>query len=227
MLFNRAALLAAAAAISYASPVLASNDNQLWTSGGATVKLSEKFRLSQEATARFSDTRRGLYQIEINTLLGYRLSKKVTVWAGYTHDRNYAAGNFIITEHRAREQITFDSFARIGPAVISGRLRLEQRWREGIGGTGWRVRPNVKLTLPLRKDRKTAFVLNHESFVNLNTTAFQRVEGFDRMRNLAAINTPLAKNIALEVGYLHQRGFVRGGDDSNDHVASFALNFSF
>ena len=65
-------------------------------------------------------------------MLGYRLSKVVDLWAGYTHDPQYAGGDFTVMEHRAREQVTFDGFARLGPGKLSGRIRLEQRWRDGV-----------------------------------------------------------------------------------------------
>ena len=218
--------LAAAAALIPAT-AWARDDAQLWTAVSATVKLGDDFRLSQEVIARFSDNRNGLYEIESNTLLGYRLSKKVTIWAGYTHDPNYAAGNFTVMEHRGREQITFDNLAKIGGGTLSARMRLEQRWREGVDGTGWRARPYAKFTLPLKKGRKTALVLSHESFINLNNAPFQRVDGLDRMRNLIGISTPIAKNINAEIGYLNQHSFVRNGEDNDDHAASFALSFSF
>jgi hypothetical protein len=79
--------------------------------------------------------------------------------------------------------------------------------------------------LPLRG--KTSLTLSNETFLNLNTTAFQRQDGLDRMRNLIAINTPLLKNVTVEVGYLNQYGFVRGGDDTIDHVASISTQASF
>jgi hypothetical protein len=220
-------VLAAAAALYGSSSALARDDAQLWTTGSATVKLGDRFRLSEEVTTRFSDNRNGLYELEINTLLGYRLTDKVTVWAGYTHDPNYAAGNFTVMERRAREQITVDDLAKIGRGTLSARLRVEQRWRDGIDGTGWRVRPYVKFSLPLKSGGKTALVLSHESFVNLNSTSFQRVDGYDRMRNLVAISTPITKAVKAEIGYLNQHGFVRGGPDTNDHVASVSLSFSF
>lgn len=215
------------AAIALPSSGQARDDAQLWTTGSATIRLSDNLRLSQEVTARFSDNRDGLYEIESNTLLGYRVSPKVTIWAGYTHDPNYSAGHFTVMEHRAREQVTVDNFAKIGRGSLSGRVRLEQRWREGVDGTGWRVRPYVKYSLPFREGHKTALVLSHESFVNLNNTPFQQTDGLDRMRNLIAVSTPVAKNISAEIGYLNQHAFVRGGPDTNDHVASFTLSFSF
>ena len=102
---------------------------------------------------------------------------------------------------------------------------MEQRWRDNADGTAWRIRPYVKYALPLVG--KTSLVLSNETFLNLNTRAFQQQDGLDRMRNLIAINTPLLKNFTAEVGYLNQYGFVRGGEDTSDHVASLSLIASF
>src|SRR6476660_4249172 len=87
----------AGAALALPTPAVAS-DSQLWTVGTATVKLSDKWSLSQEITARFSNDRDGLYKIESNTLLGYHINKTVVLWAGYTHDPNYSAGHFTVME---------------------------------------------------------------------------------------------------------------------------------
>jgi len=221
-LVTRSALFVSA--IFVALPAHAATDDQLWTTASASVKLSDHWRLSQELTARFSDNRNGLYEIESNTLLGYRLSKVTTLWAGYTHNPQYAGGTFTIMERRAREQVTFDGFARLGPGKLSGRLRLEQRWRDGIEGTGWRLRPYLKYSLPMHG--KTALNLSTEPFVDFNTTSFQHTPGLDRVRNLITISTPLTKTLTGEVGYLNQHGFVRGGPDTSDHVAYFAMSLS-
>ena len=220
-------LMTAMAALALPVAAHASEDEQLWTTASATVKLSDKWRFSQEVIARFSNDRDGLYEVEMNSLIGYKLNKQVTVWAGYTHDPNYNAGHFAVMEHRGRQQVTFDNILKIGPGQLSARLRLEERWREGVDGTAWRFRPYVKYVLPFKEGSKTALVLSHESFIDLNTTNFQRVEGEERMRNLIAITTPVAKNVNLEVGYLHQHGFRPHADDPNDNVASLSLGFSF
>ena len=128
----------------------ASEDEQLWTTTSATVKLSDNWRLQQEIVARFSNDRNGLYEIESNTLVGYKLDKQVTVWAGYTHDPQYNGGDFTVMEHRVREQVTVDNILKLGPVSVSARMRMEQRWREGIDGTAWRLRPYVKLTMPFK-----------------------------------------------------------------------------
>src|SRR5947209_19426104 len=106
-----AALLLAA----FSTPAFAAHDQQLWTTQVVNVKLGDKWRVQEELTERFSDNRHGLYEVESNTLLGYRLSKSVTVWGGYTHDPQYSAGHFTVMEQRLREQITFDNVAKLGP----------------------------------------------------------------------------------------------------------------
>lgn len=220
-------LLPMLAALAVPATAHASEDEQLWTTASATVKISDQWRFSQEVIARFSDDRKGLYELEMNSLIGYKLNKTMTVWAGYTHDPNYNGGDFTVMEHRGRQQVTFDNILKIGRGQLSARLRIEERWREGIDGTAWRLRPYVKYVMPFKEGGKTALVLSHESFIDLNTTNFQRVEGEERMRNLIAITTPIAKNVNVEVGYLHQHGFRPDADDPNDNVASFSMSFSF
>jgi hypothetical protein len=207
------------------APAFAKSDEQVWGTASLSVKLDHRWRLSQEFTTRFSDNRNGLYEIESNTLLGYRLNKMVTVWAGYTHDPQYSAGDFTVMEHRAREQVTFDGLAKLGKGKLSGRVRLEQRWRDGVDETGWRLRPYLKYSLPL--SGKTALNLSSEPFFNLNTVAFQRSNGLDRVRNLVSVSTPLTKSVTGEAGYMNQHGFVRSGPDTSDHIAYFALSASF
>lgn len=215
------------AGILTATPAVASEDEQLWIGSSATVKLGDRWRVSQEVISRFSNDRDGLYEIEMNAAIGYKVTDKVTIWAGYTHDPNYEAGHFAVMEHRGRQQVTMDNIIKIGPGQLSARLRMEERWRDGIGGTAYRVRPYVKYVLPFHSGGKTALILSHESFIDLNRTNFQRVQGEERMRNLIAVTTPLARNVGLEVGYLHQHGFRPDAADSNDHALSVSLGFNF
>jgi hypothetical protein len=221
---NRRSLAMLALAAAIPARASAASDSQVWTNAVATVKIGGRWRLQQEFTGRFSDKRDGLYEIESNSLLGYRLNKVVTIWAGYTHDPQYSAGDFTVMEHRAREQVTFDGFAMLGKGKLNGRVRLEQRWRDGIEGTGWRVRPYLKYSLPIVG--KTALNISSEPFFNLNTATFQRQSGLDRVRNLVTVSTPLGKALTGEAGYMNQHGFVRGGPDTSDNIAYFGLALS-
>lgn len=211
-------------AVASSGTARASEDSQFWLASGVNLKLNDKWRLSEDVIARFSDDRDGLYQLQSATLLHYKLGRDVTVAAGFVHSPQYSDGDRTALERRAREQITVDNLGKIGGGKLSARLRMEQRWRDNADGRAWRVRPYVKYSLPLRG--RTLLVLSNETFLNLNTTAFQQQDGLERMRNLFAINTPLVKNVTMEVGYLNQYGFVRGGEDTSDHVASLSVNAS-
>jgi hypothetical protein len=221
---NQTRSLAFAAAAVLSSPAQATSDSQLWTNGNVIVKVSDRWRFQQEGTARFSDNRDGLYEFESNTLLGYRINKVVTVWAGYTHNPQYADGDFTVMEHRAREQVTVDGFAMIGKGKLSGRVRMEQRWRERVDGTGWRLRPYLKYSVPIAG--KTALNFSSEPFINLSTTPFQRRTGLDRLRNLVTISSPLTSSLSVEAGYMNQHWFVRGGPNTSDNVAYLGVSLS-
>lgn len=216
--------LLAIPALAIAAPAIASEDTQHWETLNVTVSLPDDFKLNSETTMRSGDER-GFYEIESSLMAGKKVSKNVTVWAGYVFNPTYNHGDFRVREHRFRQQVNFDNVARIGKVKLAGRVRMEERWREGRDGTGWRLRPQVKASMPLVG--KTNFVLSHESFINLNTTSFQTVGGYERMRNSAVVNVPLAKNLAVDVGYLNQHGFVRGGADTSDHVLTVGLSANF
>ena len=216
--------LGIAMAATPATAIAARSDSQIWTNGALNLKLSDKWRLQEEMTGRWSDNRNGLYEVESNTLLGYRLNKVVTVWAGYTHNPQYSGGDFTVMEHRAREQVTFDGFAKLGTGKFNGRIRMEERWRHNVDGTGWRFRPYLKYSLPIAG--KTALNLSTEPFFNLNATPFQKQSGLDRIRNLVTVSTPLTKTISGELGYMNQHGFVRGGPDTSDNIAYVGLALS-
>jgi hypothetical protein len=88
------------------------------------------------------------------------------------------------------------------------------------------MRPYVKYSVPVVKGSKTSLTITNETFVNLNTTSFQRTSGVDRMRNLIAVTRPFSERLSFEAGYLNQYGFVRNEDDTVDHIASVSLALS-
>lgn len=215
----------AAACLAFSVPVHASEDAQAWETINLTVALPGHFKLSNETVLRSGEAR-GLYELENNFMVGYQANPHVSAWLGYTHDPQYSHGDFTVLERRFRQQVNFDNVAKIGKASLSGRLRTEERWRDGLTGTAWRVRPAVKLSVPLA-GTPTKLVLNHESFINLNTTVFQKQSGYERMRNSVAFNVPISKRFSLDLGYLNQHGFVRGGVDTSDHAVTTGLNATF
>lgn len=207
-----------------AAQAQASEDSQHWETLNVTVNLPDNFKLNSETIARTGDAK-GFYEVEQNFMAGKKLNKTVTVWLGYTFNPTYNHGDFRAREHRFRQQVSFDNVAQIGKVKLGGRIRTEERWREGQTGTGWRLRPQIKASMPFVG--KATFSVSHESFINLNTTSFQTVSGYDRMRNAASVGVPLSKKVSFDVGYLNQHGFVRNGPDSSDNVLTLGLSATF
>jgi len=212
------------AALCAASPALASQDTQYWQTVSVGVALPDDFKLQNEAVFRSGDAK-GFYELENTFSVGKKVNKTVTVWLGYTFDPQYDHGEFIRREHRFRQQVSFDNFAKLGKVKLSGRLRLEERWREGQAGTGWRLRPQVKASTPLVG--KADVSVSVESFFNLNNTAFQTSDGLDRLRTGVAVGVPLSKKIKVDFGYLNQHTFVANGTDKGDHVLTAGISASF
>lgn len=212
-----------AAACGFATPALA-DDTQYWQTVTVTVALPDNFKVQNEAVFRTSDAK-GFYELENNFMVGKKVNKVTTLWLGYTFDPQYNHGTFTRREHRFRQQVNFDGFAVLGKVKLSGRVRLEERWREGLTGTAWRLRPQIKASMPLTG--KATISVASEPFFNLNNTAFQTADGLDRMRNSISVGVPLGKHVNIDVGYLNQHGFVPNGPDTTDHVLTAGLSASF
>lgn len=176
------------------------DDAQLWLDANARGLVAGRVELGVETTERFGrDGEGGLYESENIAMLGLRFDR-ATLAAGYVRDIVYHGGRATI-EQRARQDLNIDHVAKIGPLLIGARLRVEERWRDGSSGTGVRLRPFVRLTLPVTG--KLNLLASHESFVNLAGGAGQR-GGYDRARDFLGIGVPLTKKVGLEIGYLNQ-----------------------
>jgi hypothetical protein len=212
----KVATVAALGTLGLITPVAANaSDSQLWTGGSGTIKLSDKWNLSQDLTARFSHNKHGLYELEANTLVGYQITKTVSLWAGYDHDPQYSGGHFTIMEQRLVEHVPSSDLGKLGGGQLSGRIRLEQRWRDGQNGTGWRLRPSLRYTLPFSTRSKVGLTLSEEPFFDLNTTSFQSAHGLERLRSLVAMTTPQRQ--ALECRHrLHEPARVRASREGHE-----------
>ena len=76
-----------------ASAASAANDSQLWITNAGTVKFSDTRVVSEEVVTRFSENRKGLYEFEVNSLVGYHMNDVVTVWAAILMTLNTLPAN--------------------------------------------------------------------------------------------------------------------------------------
>lgn len=222
------ALFAAAATLLAGSPALAAmeDDAQIWLRMGASGSVSGPWQAGFEAVLRFGDSAGGLYESEYGGNVGYQFSPAFGLSAGYVRVPTYSRQGVTRTEDRFRQQLNL-ALGTVAGGRLNGRVRIEQRLVSSGDDIGVRLRPYLVWSRPFRRGGRTALVLSHESFVNLNGTDWGQRGGYDRMRNLVAVSTPLAKGVAAEIGYLNQYGFRPKSRDTQDHAASFAISYSF
>jgi Protein of unknown function (DUF2490) len=201
-------------------------DAQVWTTLNATGSLSGPIVANFEVLQRASNDQNRIYESEMTAQLGYKVSKAVTVFVGYTRVPGYRGALPTTIENRIREQVNWNA-GNLGPGTLASRTLLEQRSREGASGTGVRLRQQFKWTMPFKAKGKTGLVLSHESFVSLNSTAWGQQSGYNRMRNFIGIGTPVLPKLRGEFGYLNQWDIRRGTYDRVAHAATFTLAYSF
>lgn len=192
-------------------------DEQLWLQANANVPIAERWRLTLEGIARYSDRAGGLYQTEFGGLVSYKIADHVELGFGYRRvGRHNGVGS---DEHRTRQQVV----ATFGN--VTTRLRVDERFHPGGDEIGFRVRPLVRLNRPVGGG--FALFASHESFLLPNSTRWGQRAGYERMRNSVGVTLPIARGVSGDLGYLNQYRFARGGAASQmDHALSFQLTLT-
>jgi hypothetical protein len=203
-------------------PALAQQeDEQLWLAASASTAIGDGTRLTLESIGRFSDNAGGFFHDEFGGMIAFTPKDGVELAIGYRHVDDYDHGRAKPNEERTRQQAT----VLLGGG-FSGRLRFEQRFQSAGSAIGFRLRPQLRFTLPLNT-KGLALFATQEHFINLNTTSWGQRGGYERMRNAAGISIPLLPRLKGDVGYLNQYRFGRGGArDQMDHALTFSLTLT-
>jgi hypothetical protein len=217
---------AAIAALSGAAHAQSDSDFQAWSALFFTGKPAEDSRLLLwfDGHARFNDDASDLGVSIIRPGLGWRVSDKVDLWAGYARvvSRSDAAPD--VEENRIWQQATYPVSTLFGGA-LTGRTRLEQRFRETGDDTGWRVRQFVRWERRFEGSPLSPVIAN-ELFVNVNDADWGQQSGFDQNRLFAGGAWRVSKNVRLEGGYLHNRLNTAGPGGQTNHNVFFNLFLS-
>jgi len=211
-------------AIGFAAPAAAQSvDSQIWIADTVSADIAKHVAASFDTTMRFSDAAHGLYQWARGGTIGVRTRGGTELLTGYQRVTDYSDGHVSKLEQRIREQVNY-GFGRIGPGTLSGRLRVEERFRRGADGVGVRARTQLRYTLPLGNKTAPSLVLIHESFLELNDTRWGQRAGLRRVRDLVGLEVPIAKNVRIQAGYLNQYDFgLPGKRDAMANIFSLAL----
>lgn len=201
-------------------------DNQVWFATAVTGTIDEDTGLLVWFDGHLRQ-RDGGEQRDVTILrpgVGYRVNSKLDVWLGYARVvASRDGGN--IEENRIWQQATYPIVEVLG-GKISGRTRLEQRFRNTGNDTGWRIRQFVRWSRPIIPG-DLDFVLANETFIGLSETDWGQRTGFDQNRGFAGLAYHISPQLRLEGGYLNNLLDQPVGTDVTNHNASFALFWSF
>ncbi|KEO85640.1 hypothetical protein EH30_14070 [Erythrobacter sp. JL475] len=218
--------LALALSICLATPAAANEEDfNVWTGQFITVDIDEDkdWFVRAEAQERFTNDADRLGQLLLRGLVGYRISKDVSIGGGYAYILTDPIGPVELNEHRFYQELNVRLIRTDGGVTLDSRTRLEQRTFEEGDSTSWRLRNFVQLRVPISENNK--LVAYSEPFIELNETQFQR-GGLSVWRNFAGLSVPLAPGVEMVPGYLNQY-VVRNGPDRIDHVANVNLFMNF
>jgi hypothetical protein len=207
-----------------AAQALAEGDDQVWANVVAQGPISGDIVFLFDASVRFADNATTLRQSLVRGGIGKRLSRNLSVHAGYAHVRTTPPGGTSNVEHRGWQQAAYPILQ--GRRMrLTGRTRLEQRWLEDQGGMSLRIRQMVRFTVPLGDAAAPRFVAWHEGFLTLTDTGWSPDTGFDQQRSYVGITLPMGPH-ALEVGGFAQR-FPQPDPDRVNRVLNITLVANF
>lgn len=158
--------------------------------------------------------------------LGWALSDRVTAWAGYAYVEVDPPGRGPFVENRSWQQLTWN--VPVEGFTLATRTRLEQRFVDDRGETGWRLRQFVKATLPVSPGGDWFLSAYDEVFHDLGDTRWGQRQGLRQNRAFAGLGWRFdaERGASLEVGYLNQWLDPRGTDVMN-HILSINLFMNF
>jgi hypothetical protein len=180
-----------------------------------------------DAQLRLLDDSNGYDQALIRPGLGWDVGAGFSVWAGYAYIHTDPRHRSDFDEHRPWQQLLWSG--PVGDLGLQIRTRLEERYVDGDGETGWRFRQFVKASYALPFAPRLGLASYEEVFFDLNDTNWGANTGFSQNRFFAGASAKLseARKIVVELGYLNQYIRRDGGEDDVNHIVNVNLILDF
>jgi hypothetical protein len=199
-------------------------DERIWL--GLIVQersgTASPWRWTVESLLRTRDGAGTLDVIGLRPILGYDLTDRSTVSAGYAWSPSFPAAGGTSIEQRLFEQYIWSG--RLQRYAVSSRSRLEQRFIEGNSGVLVRFRQQVRVSRPIRAGSRLSISVYDEFFVHLNDTT-RAPRGIDQNRIFGGLGVAFSGAARLEAGYLNQFSPGHGRAARMNHVLSAVMTF--
>ena len=163
----------------------------------------EKGRIWLEGQSRWNDNWGHWYQGMARAAVGYSLSDRATIWAGYTFLPTQNVGKNYVAQQDVWPAFRYNLTTNMGN--FSFRTMLETNFLTG-NGNDVRVRPRqmIRFMHPMEFEPSLSLITWDEFFVRLNSTPAGGQSGFDQNRAFAGLGWTFNKNFRVEGGYLNQ-----------------------
>ena len=203
-------------------PAHAEEDAQVWLAAVVQGRVKQEVIFHLEAQPRITDDAQRLGQLLLRGAIGVQIGKRSSILSGYSFIRTDPIDRPLTSEHRLWQQLMVPLTPPGSRLTITSRTRLEERFVEGFGGVGWRLRQQIRLQHRLGNKSQVSAVLWSEPFYSLNTADWGQRAGWDQVRTFAGVAIPVSKHITLEPGYLNQTVF-RTNSTRYNHIANLWL----
>lgn len=212
----------------------ASAQDDLFQDGGSWLQVAaegslkvvdpglEKARIWVEGQSRFNNDWDHWFQGMARVALGYSLSDRATVWAGYTWLPTQNIGRPYISQ-----QDVWPGFRYALPTdwgTLTFRTLVETNF---LLGDQVRVRPRqmIRFMHPMGFEPRLSLIAWDEVFVRLNDTPWGGRSGFDQNRAFAGLGWTFNPNFRTEVGYMNR--YLDDANHNNDTMNHLIMGSLF
>ncbi len=168
----------------------------------------EKVRVWLEGQSRWDHNWDHWYQGMARAAVGYALTDRATIWAGYTYlPTQQISASGVVAPYKAQQDI-WPGFRYVLPTslgTVTFRTIIESNFIP-YNNNEVRVRPRqmVRFMHPLDLEPRLSLISWDEAFVRVNSTPTGGQAGFDQNRFFAGLGWSFNKNFRAEGGYLNQ-----------------------
>lgn len=158
-------------------------------------------RIWVEGQSRFDGDWGHWYQGMVRTAVGYSLTDRATIWAGYTWLPTQNIGKPYVSQ-----QDIWPAFRYVLPTEI-GTFMFRTMWETNfLNGDQVRERPRqmIRFLHPFEFEPRLSIIAWDEAFYRVNSTTFGGKSGFDQNRAFAGLGWSFNKNLRTELGYMNQ-----------------------
>ncbi len=201
-------------------------DNRIWMSFTLMSKppKDEGWGWSVDVRSRWREGGDELDQVFMVPSTYYQFSSKFNLGLLIDHVVNHPAGKVAFDENRLATQAIY-KFDDVGNVKLQSRTQLEMRHREDFSDEAYRLREQLRASVPLGFNPKLSIVVYDEIFFNLNSTRWKVDRGTDQNRVFFGLNYKLDDAQTVEAGYLNQWVNSKPQDREN-HVLSFSYKYT-